>query len=1535
LLVQAIDLRWGVSELADTDHRNTQLPLEEIETCQKLSAGPTFIGLLGSRYGHQTAPRLIAEGEFEALILQLSGDSAQLVTQWYHRDENALPTQYVLQPAGRQAWRHAEGRLVSVLREAAREAERCGLLSTEQRLRYSRSAIEWEIEHCLLKNQQSNRGAFIFLREAEDADKQIDKGANSELAEEEDSLDSEAKELLSNLKAKIASHHPKQLTVHTLSYSKDSGNAQHKRINSYLKQLCEQFTAVANHQVLENLRHQGEISEEPERLLEELSHHAALGLENCSSFCGRRELLDNIFHHIRQNNDKMHTALILYGPPGCGKTAMMCKLSEQARAVLGQDIVVVIRLLGTSQLSSAIHSLLRDICLQVCLAFDLPLPPNYARQDGSDLALFLSNLLLSVSHCSTHTLVVFLDSVERFFPYSGAHSFYWLPADCPPRVHIIISISVAEHDILKALQRAVPEADAYFEVGSLSREEGKEMLEMLLASERRQLSPAQQAHLWHHFPAGGQALLFKLAFLDARRWASYTPPSELAIASTAQEAMHCLCERLEKSHGRVLVAHALGYIASARNGLSDMELKDVLSLDDDVLSEIHHCHLPPSKSVLRLPPLLWARLRRDMAECLAGRKADGFTLLAFAHRPFLQAVQNRYLSTENQTKRHFLLADFFKGTWSWGMKKPLILPDLSRTLNIDRKVAPQPLWFSDTVANRRKLSELPFHLLNAGRIEELKQNVLGDMNWISCKIIASGIQSVVDDFAMCTEQIDCPELRLVHNTLLLLKPAVSAINSLEGLSVLYTEVLARLLFLMPSYPEVIGKLCQQCLSWFSVCPHPVLIPLCGFLQPPGGPLHTTLTGFLKGVTAMALGCDCGLLVAGSQDGSMLVWDMEAVEVLHALPGHSAEVRCVKVFGKGTRAASAAKDHSLRIWDLTSGRAKFVIQDTHSEEQPSCCLHVDERHMIIYSSSDTKVNAWHLETAELIFQISGDATDKWKCSAVLSPRLVMMTVSEGGMLSLWNSSTGELQSKQQLAGLQGEMPTASALIQKQGKMVVGFSGGSLSTISSNGNRPLEKLPGRVSFVVVSEDESVLAAGFREYVRVFLADSKGFHRFLATDLEHKGKVHTAVISPDNVLIITGSQTASIQVWSLAEQGVLRDRLDGTGAPVTLLALHDRTLVSASRHAPDLRVWSLFDNRPRSTWPPVPDTGCTALSHGGNYVYFTQPEDRQKVIIWDTMEGAVCDTLDTSAQVKYLEIAEQNELLFTGLVSGTVLVFPLNSRQDVACIPPPESRKPVNDMAVTKEEKQLAIAYDDLVLVLDISSADPCPVIDRPIYTFHTHVPSSPISSIVVLEDYRVLYGTTSGDLLLYDCPQSTVLPLEAHGSQISCLESSHGEQWALSGSEDSLQRLWDLKSCQQEHEMRYYKPTSLLKGICCACFSKDDKYLYTGALDQSITVWDVASGALLAVQHIHTTVSRIAPTADGFVATTKLGSIIHERFRCPQPTSPRYNLLQDGAATCSVKSRKKEGENLSKGQYNQGSSSGKPVRTNKHSQICLVL
>lgn len=69
-----------------------------------------------------------------------------------------------------------------------------------------------------------------------------------------------------------------------------------------------------------------------------------------------------------------------------------------------------------------------------------------------------------------------------------------------------------------------------------------------------------------------------------------------------------------------------------RSGLLEAELRDVMSLDDDVIREVYRYSLPPSPSLIRLPPLLWARLRRDLEDQLEERWTDGVAALAYGSR---------------------------------------------------------------------------------------------------------------------------------------------------------------------------------------------------------------------------------------------------------------------------------------------------------------------------------------------------------------------------------------------------------------------------------------------------------------------------------------------------------------------------------------------------------------------------------------------------------------------------------------------------------------------------------------------------------------------------------------------------------------------------------------------------------------------------------------------------------------------------------------------------------------------------------------
>ena len=130
-----------------------------------------------------------------------------------------------------------------------------------------------------------------------------------------------------------------------------------------------------------------------------------------------------------------------------------------------------------------------------------------------------------------------------------------------------------------------------------------------------------------------------------------------------------------------MVSRSLGYLAASKNGLTEDELIDILSMDEEIFNDFKRrsFHEPPDQ---RLPTVIWSRLFFDLEPYLTEQSADGTSLLSFYHpTSFGNVIRAEFLSNKTEVHRHQELARYFN----------------DQSLSIDK-----------TRSNLRKLSELPF-----------------------------------------------------------------------------------------------------------------------------------------------------------------------------------------------------------------------------------------------------------------------------------------------------------------------------------------------------------------------------------------------------------------------------------------------------------------------------------------------------------------------------------------------------------------------------------------------------------------------------------------------------------------------------------------------------------------------------------------------------------------------------------------------------------------------------------------------------------
>ena len=219
-------------------------------------------------------------------------------------------------------------------------------------------------------------------------------------------------------------------------------------------------------------------------------------------------------------------------------------------------------------------SVLHSICSQIAHCYATTFEP-------SDVISVLITRLTTLLRCADarRPLVLVLDSLDQLSAGHYAHKLSWLPWQLPEHCYVIVSTLPELYSILPNLRKRISDSN-FVRVQSLGDALGLSIMTSWLKSANRSLTKEQHDFVAATLKQCSLPLYTRLLYEHVSLWRSYTDVTH--VATSIRGIINELFERLEKSHGHLFVTHALGYITASKGGLSETELEDVLSLDDQV-----------------------------------------------------------------------------------------------------------------------------------------------------------------------------------------------------------------------------------------------------------------------------------------------------------------------------------------------------------------------------------------------------------------------------------------------------------------------------------------------------------------------------------------------------------------------------------------------------------------------------------------------------------------------------------------------------------------------------------------------------------------------------------------------------------------------------------------------------------------------------------------------------------------------------------------------------------------------------------------
>ncbi|CAD8190822.1 unnamed protein product [Paramecium pentaurelia] len=371
-----------------------------------------------------------------------------------------------------------------------------------------------------------------------------------------------------------------------------------------------------------------------------------------------------------------------------------------------------------------------------------------------------------------------------------------------------------------------------------------------------------------------------------------------------------------------------------------------------------------------------------------------------------------------------------------------------------------------------------------------------------------------------------------------------------------------------------------------------------------------LEGHRSNVNSLGFTSNGQILASGSDDQSVRLWDVKTFKQVGYLQGHSHFITSLVFSPDGMILYSGSQDKIIRQWNVTATKQDYIL-DGHLNYVSSLSFSPDGQ-MLASGSRDCYVLLWNVQEGTLICRFEGHTEMIW-CVLFSPIKMILVSGGDDQTIRIWDP-----QFQKQLHVIKTECDSIQSLAFSNDGQVLASGSGGFSYIIKIWN--LKDYSQIQEFDVHSHTINCL-----QFMQNGGADNKIFVLNVEKgkkELEikiHKGQVNSLKLIKD--ILISGSSDHTIKYYNLEEQ-----------KEISVISGHQNTITSIA---------------------VTPD--CKMLISGSDDI---------SIGVWDMMTQKQLASLQTSDQVKCIDICPNGQIFAAGCYDGSIHLYKIIDNQKFDC-------------------------------------------------------------------------------------------------------------------------------------------------------------------------------------------------------------------------------------------------------------------------------